>query len=84
LYDPISLTIFINDVPLEEVLYKDMVSMEITIVNESWIDFIKEKSFLYVINKINSQDIPRTESFQYQKALLTFDWNRITDFVKYY
>jgi hypothetical protein len=84
LYDPINLTIFINDVPLEEVLYKDMVSMEISIGNESWIDYLKAKKFLYVINKINSQDISREEAFKYQKALLTFDWNRITDFVKYY
>jgi hypothetical protein len=84
LYDPISLTVFINDVPLEEVLYKDMVSMEISIGNESWIDYLKAKKFLYVINKINSQDISREEAFKYQKALLTFDWNRITDFVKYY
>jgi hypothetical protein len=78
------LTVFINDVPLEEVLYKDMVSMEISIGNESWIDYLKAKKFLYVINKINSQDISREEAFKYQKALLTFDWNRITDFVKYY
>ncbi len=84
LFDPISVIIFINDNALAEIPYREMVKMEIKIGDKSWIDILKEKNFQYNIIQINSQEIPRREAFQYQKGLLNYDWNKITDYVKYY
>ena len=47
-------------------------------------DYIKEKNFAFNIISVNNQEVVRTQSYIYQKALQTYEWNRITDFVKFY
>jgi len=84
LFDPIGIKIYLNDSALTEIKYIDMLKMDIKIGSTSWVDFIREKNFQYNITQINYQIISRREAFQYQKGLLTYDWSKITDFVKYY
>ncbi|CAN5631306.1 hypothetical protein BH11BAC2_BH11BAC2_13650 [soil metagenome] len=84
MYDPISVQFFINDSALAEIPYRDLVKMDLLVNQLSLVDFLREKSFLYVITSINSQSLLRKESYIYQKALLTYDWNKLTEFVKYY
>ncbi len=84
LFDPISVIIFINDSAMTEIQYRDLLKMDIKFGDKSWIDILREKPFQYYITQINSQQILRREGFQYQKGLLTYDWNKITEFVKYY
>ena len=83
-YDPVAVTIYVNDSSLNEILYRDMVKMDLLIGMKSWIDFIREKEFTFVIMKINNQEISRSDSFLYLKGLQTSDWRKITEFVKYY
>lgn len=78
MYDPVSLLIFVNDSSLNEISYRELMRLEITIQDKNWIEFIREKNFNYVIRRINSQDIPRSEAFLYQKALLESDWSHLT------
>lgn len=83
-YDPVSVTVYVNDTALSEILYRDMVKMDIAVGLKSWIDFIREKQFYYIVKKINTQEISPAQSFIYLKALQTYDWRRLTEFVKYY
>lgn len=84
LFDPISVIVFINDSAMTEIQYRDLLKMDIKIGEKTWVDILREKPFQYYITQINSQKILRREGFQYQKGLLTYDWNKITEFVKYY
>ena len=83
-YDPVSVIIFINDTALTEILYRDMVKMEVSIGVKSWVDFIREKQFFYVIKKINNQEVSHAQSYVYLKALQSYEWGKITEFVKFY
>jgi hypothetical protein len=83
-FDPVSVTLFVNDTALSEIPYRDMVKYDIQAGDRSWVENIRLKPFMYAITQINTQTILRRESFAYQKGLLTYDWNKITDFVKYY
>jgi ribosomal protein S18 len=80
-FDPLSMTIFINDSALSEVPYRDMVKMDIKVNEMPFLDFLKQQNFNYIIRSINTQDIPRSESYAYQKALFETDWKRLTSFV---
>ncbi|MEP7265226.1 MAG: hypothetical protein ABI772_12045 [Bacteroidota bacterium] len=84
MYDPVAITIYVNDSSLAPVLYRDMIKMDVKVGLKSWVDFIREKQFPLMIEKINNQSVKRAESYLYQKALLTGDWNRVTEYVKYY
>lgn len=81
MYDPLAVTIYLNDSALTEIPYKDLVKMEVKVDEISIVDYLRIKNFNYVIRMINSQEIPRSENYLYQKALLTTEWNKITTFV---
>lgn len=84
LYDPVSITISVNDSTLNPVLYREMIKMDLKVGLKSWVDFIREKDFPIILQKINGQPVKRAESYLYHKALITADWRKITEFVKYY
>ncbi len=83
-YDPSGIIIYINDTPLNEIIYRDMLKFDLMVGDKNWIDYIKEKNFAFNIISVNNQEVVRTQSYIYQKALQTYEWNRITDFVKFY
>lgn len=83
-YDPTGITIYINETPLAEILYKDMMKMEVMVEEKNWIDYIREKNFAFNIISINNQEVVRSQSYIYQKALQTYNWNKINDYVKFY
>jgi hypothetical protein len=82
MYDPVSLVIYVNDSALNEMPYRDLMRFDITMLEKNWIEVIREKNFNYVIRRINSQDIPRSDAYLYQKALLEADWSHLTAFVR--
>lgn len=84
LYDPLGLIIYINDTPLSEIPYKDLLKLEIKVNNLLLINYIRLKDFNYVIRKINQQEITRSQSYLYQKALIQSPWNKLTYFVENY
>lgn len=78
MYDPTEVTIFINDKPLTAIPYRDMLKYDIKVGELHWLDVIRVKNFNYVIRSINTQNIPRSEAYAYQKALLEADWNKLS------
>lgn len=84
LYDPLGLTIYINDSALTEIAYKDLLKLDIKINDQLLIDFLRGKNFNYVIRKINQQEISRSQSYLYQKALFQTDWNKVSYYVANY
>jgi hypothetical protein len=82
MYDPVSLVIYVNDSALSEMPYRDLMRFDILLLEKNWIDVIREKNFNYVIRRINSQDIPRSDAYLYQKALLEADWSHLTAVVR--
>ncbi len=83
-YDPVSLHVFVNDSALAEIPYREMVKHDINVGLKNWVDYIREKPFQYTIQRINSDEIPRRDAFKYLKALQTYDWNKLTDYIRYY
>lgn len=79
--DPIGMTIFINDSSLSEILYRDLIKMDVIVNEQPLLVFLKQLNFNYIIRSINSQEIPRSESYAYQKAIFESDWKRLTDYV---
>lgn len=84
LFDPLGLVIYINDSPLTEIPYKDLMKLEVLIKDKLLIENIREKNFNYIIRKINHQEITRSQSYLYQKALLQSPWNKVSYFVENY
>lgn len=78
LFDPLTLTIYVNDSALSTIPYRDLLKMEIKIEEIQFMDFLRLKSFNFVIRKINQEDILRSESYLYSKALLESDWNKVS------
>jgi hypothetical protein len=84
LYDPLGLVIYINDSPLTEIPYKDLMKLEVMINEKLLIENIRGKNFNYIVRKINQQEISRSQSYLYQKALLQSPWNKVSYFVENY
>ncbi len=82
--DPLSMTVFINDSALNEISYREMLKMELKINEQPFIDYLKQQQYLFIIRQINHQEIPRSQSYAYQKALLEADWKRMTEYIGQY
>jgi hypothetical protein len=79
-----SLTIFVNDSALQPLNFNDFLLMGIECNNQSMYEIFNEKTFAYTLRKINEQAIIRRESHLYLKALRTYEWNKLSEFVRYY
>ncbi len=82
--DTKSIPIFVNDSALMPVAFDDFINWGIQVNDKSSYEIFKEKYFSFIITLINSQKISRKDSYLYQKGLLTYDWKKLTEFVKYY
>lgn len=78
MYDPTEIIIYINDKPLSPIPYRDMMKYDIKVADLHWLDVIRVKNFVYVIRSINTQEIPRSEAYAYQKALMEAEWNKVS------
>lgn len=82
LFDPIEAVVFINDEPLMPMTYQLIVSKGLSIDDRNLVECLRKKEFNYAIRKLNSQEVMRGETMQYQKALLSAPWNNITGNLK--
>lgn len=82
--DTKSITFFVNDSALDNVLFDDFIMWGIQVKDKSMYEIFREKDFTYFITKINSQKIARKDSYLYLKALQSFSWRKLTEFVKNY
>lgn len=76
-YDPRSVVIYVNDSALNELNSRTLSGFEVTINDQTLVEFLKNKQFNLIINKINSQNIPRKDSYLYHRALLVAEWNKV-------
>ena len=80
--DLAGVTVYINNFALQEIPYRDLVKMDDLRIDElSFDEYLRNRNYTFVIRRINSVEIPRSDAFLYYKALLTGEWNRITEFV---
>ncbi len=82
LYLPANLIIYANDIILDAVPVSIYQTWDININDKKLMDFIREKKFIFTINKINNQIISKNEAGLYEKALYNYDWNRLSAYVK--
>lgn len=83
-YEPRTVKIFINDSALNTIANSELALMDLEINGRKFILALLDKKFNYVITQINAQKINRRDAYTYLKALQTYSWNQLTDFVKYY
>ena len=82
-FDLIGVIFYINNFPLQEIPYREIVAMEdLRIDDELLADFLKAKNFNFTIRRINSADVSRSDAYLYYKALLSSEWNKLSEYVK--
>lgn len=79
-----TITIYVNDSALNPLSFDEFINWGIQINDKSSYEIFKDKDFSFVITDINSQKIARKDSYLYYKGLMTYDWGKLTEFVKYY
>ncbi|MCC6383630.1 MAG: hypothetical protein LC117_06895 [Bacteroidia bacterium] len=82
--DTKNIQIYVNDSTLSPVSFSDFLMWGIQIGDESMHEVFKDKNFAFTIRRINEMDIPKKNAHLYLKALYSIEWNKITEFVKYY
>ena len=80
-FDTQSLVVYVNDEPMEEIPFRDLRELEITIAGHNLSDLIEQRRFNFIITKINAQEIKNHNSYIYQKALLSGNWDNVIDYV---
>lgn len=78
------LTVFVNDSALQRIDFNDFLMLGIQSGDKSMYETFKEKEFAFTIRNINDAAIPRKDAHLYLKALETYDWSKLTEFVRYY
>jgi hypothetical protein len=78
------ITIFVNDSALQRLDFNDFMMLGIQSDDKSMYETFREKEFAFTIRSINDAAIPRKDAHLYLKALETYDWSKLTEFVKYY
>jgi hypothetical protein len=78
----VSVQFYINDLALNPLNRDGLHETGIRISEDAFESVLSRHEFAYIIRKINGIEIPRTDSFLYQKALEQADWNKISDYVK--
>jgi len=81
LYEPKNVTIFVNDSALNEINGKNIGEFEFRYGEYDLFGFIRTRDFNYVITRINSETIELKDSYLFQKALLSTDWNKLNQYV---
>jgi len=84
LYDPKSVTIFVNDMPLDIISNKNMEDFEFRISESDIFSFLRTREFNIIITRINSEDIKRKDAFMFYKGLMNSEWNKLNQYVLNY
>lgn len=81
---PLWMSVEIDSTVIDTIWMDNLVNWDFNVGDQEWMEFVKQKSFLYLITKINSQGIPTEKAIKYQKALFTHKWNNLINFVELY
>lgn len=80
-FDTQGLVVFVNDEPMDEIPFNELRDMEITVAGHNISDLIDERRFNFIITRINAQEIRNQDSYLYQKALLSGNWDNVIEYV---
>ena len=83
-FAPQSITIYVNDTPLNILRIQDVKRWNIVLDFKSLEDFLKEKKLYFVIKQVNEQEISVKDSEKYIKALMSSNWSQLNEVVKEY
>ena len=80
-FDTQGLVVFVNDEPMDEIPFNELRDMEIAVAGHNISDLIDERRFNFIITRINAQEIRNQDSYLYQKALLSGNWDNVIEYV---
>lgn len=83
-YDLRSLTVYFDDIALQTIPVRDFMKMELLINSQEAMEVFRSKQFNFVIRQINSQAIEPKHAYLFYKALNTYDWSRLSEYVSNY
>lgn len=83
-YEPRTVRFFVNDSALNVLTISELTLMDMELDGQKFVLLLLDKKFNYQITKINSQIINIRDAITYQKALQTYKWSQISEYVKYY
>jgi hypothetical protein len=81
---PLWMSVNIDSSVIDTIYMDNLVNWDFKINEIEWLEFLKQKDYLYLITKINSEAIPVENAIKYQKGLLTHKWNNLINFVEHY
>jgi len=80
--DLAGVTVYFNNFALQEIPYRDIVNMDdLRIEGIALDEYLRNRNYTFVIRRINSEEIPRSDAYLFYKALFNAEWNKITEFV---
>lgn len=80
-YQPLHIRFYVNEIPLQPISASHWLSWNISVNGKAVEEFLKEKKFIFTINRINNQNISNHEAGLFQKALYNYDWNKLSAYV---
>ena len=80
----VGMRLFIDGNILPEIPYHQLVNLELDMYGKSWSEWLTSHAYAYKITSINNQPLGKADAILYRKALYGSEWNRLSDFVKYY
>ena len=84
IYEPRSVTVFVNDSALNPVNARDHGEFEFRFGEYDIFGFIRTKEFNIIISRINDEAIERPDAYLYYKALMNTEWNMLNRYVADY
>jgi hypothetical protein len=76
--------IYINNKPLNAVTADEIYNWGLLYRYKTIEDLIQEKSYDFVLTRINSTLIPEWDSHKYLKALSVYNWSQVSRYVQFY
>jgi hypothetical protein len=76
-----SVRFWVDGKPLRTTAMADLSRMELVVGFRQFLDLLNEKEFYFRILQLNDEAIAPARSGGLRKALQTWDWNRLTEFV---
>jgi light-regulated signal transduction histidine kinase (bacteriophytochrome) len=78
-YTTQGIVVHINGQPMNEISFDRIKNMDLFIDEYKISDVIESRNFNYIITKVNSQEIKRQDSYNYQRSLIAKKWDNVIE-----
>ena len=82
-YNPQFIQLYFNNIPLPPIAVEEFTKYRLKIAFQDVKSALRIKDFNYILQKINHDEIPPTQSGKYIRAFENYFWTQITEYVKY-